>query len=144
MKSFCTVLILCIYFQNTALGQTSLGKTDDQLMQEAVADTQGKMKSPTQRKELLQSKEAKKANLDASNTVGSENIDELYAITAEILPLLMEKNGDTEKAAQYLEKMKRNPAQFLQELPPDIKAKIKALSMKVEKKESARTKSYNP
>ena len=57
---------------------------------EAVTYTQGAMKNPVQRKAvLLTTPESQKFNQGIENSVGSENINEIYSISADMLPELM-------------------------------------------------------
>jgi len=104
---------------------------DDDLVNDAVLDTQAKMKS-AERGQLLQSNDAKKANDQAIDLVGKESLNETYALSADILPVLIQQAGSPEKAAQMLEDAKKNPEEFFKKLPPEIQAKISGLAGKVE------------
>lgn len=123
---------------------SSFAGSDQDLLDEAVADTQKMMKDNQKRQELLQDQKAKDADKAASSVVGSENMNEIYGISADILPLLIKEQGSPDKAAAYLEAIQRNPAEFLQKLPPEIQAKIKNLSSKVEKKDGKKLNSTSP
>lgn len=114
---------------------TCYADSDEQLFREAVHDTQKKMNSPEARKSLIKTSEAQKANSNAEMLVGNENIDEIYSLSAQILPTLS-KSGDPEEVAKVLEKAQRNPAEFLQSLPPEIQAHIKSFAQKIENKKS--------
>lgn len=103
------------------------GEVDD-----AVLKTQEDLRS-RDRSKLLDTQKARAADQKARQTVGSENIDQAYAISADILPLLMKEAGSPENAAALLEKAQRDPAGFLKSLPPEIQQQIKDLANKVEK-----------
>lgn len=122
----------------------TLAGSEEELLNEAVSDTQKMMKDSQKRQNLLQDQKAKDADKAASAVVGSENMNEIYGISADILPRLMKEQGSPEKAAAYLEAIQRNPAEFLQNLPPEIQEKIKGLSSKVEKRDGKKLNSTSP
>jgi hypothetical protein len=122
---------------------TCFADSDDELFQEAVQDTQAKMNSPELRKSLIQTSEAKKANANAEILVGSENIDEIYSLSSQILPTLT-KSDDPNEAAKVLEKAQRNPAEFFKSLSPEMQAQIRSLAEKVDNKNSKKVMRASP
>lgn len=102
---------------------------------DATRQTQEMLKDSTKRKELLKNKNAKEANENAQNLIGSENMDEMYGVVSEILPLIVKESaGDSTKMTRLLAEFQKNPEAFYKKLPPEIQAKIKSLSKKAEKK----------
>ncbi|MES3036729.1 MAG: hypothetical protein V4736_02370 [Bdellovibrionota bacterium] len=107
------------------------GQSDDDLVKEAVADTSGKMKDPKAREALINHDAgAKRANEGVVNVVGTKGADELYGISAEIIPLLFKEGQTPEEAMAMLKKAQGNPAEFLKSLPPDVQKKIRDLAGK--------------
>ena len=98
-----------------------------------VQKTQDALRSPQKRSELLKDEKAQATDKAALGVVGSQkNLDEMYDIAAEILPVLMDMNqGDPEKAAQSLEEFKKDPEKFISRIPASSQEKIRALAQKV-------------
>lgn len=73
---------------------------------------------------------AKRADDFATDLMGNEkNKDELYEISAEILPYINEKSGgDPAKMKTLLEEYQKNPEAFYKDLPESTRQKIKKLS----------------
>ena len=77
------------------------------------------------------------AHSNALNTVGSENIEELYAISAIVMAdLTKSANGDPIKMQAILDKAKADPKAFFQSLSPASISAIKKLAPKVKGKSS--------
>ena len=144
MKLSFWIVLIQLFYLNRPWAQPLSTDQDKKNSQEAISETQNQMKDPLKREQLIQSHEAKKADRAATSVVGSENIDEIYAISADILPLIIQKNDDTQNSENALEKAQRNPAQFLQELPPEIQNRIQSLSQTVEQKKIQSNKSQVP
>ena len=128
------VLIFCFLF--------SVGASASEV-EDAVSKTQQDLRSDD-RSKLLNTPKAQGADLKARQTVGAENIDQVYAISADILPTLMKQAGTPEAAAAMLEKAKTDPAGFLKSLPPEIQQQIKDLSRKIEQDPSFKGKKSQP
>lgn len=76
------------------------------------------------------------ADQKALEAVGgnASNKQELYNISADIMPILVQQtDGDPEKMQALMLKAQTDPEGFFNALPPDIKAKIKNLASTVEK-----------
>ena len=59
---------------------------------------------------------------------------ELYNISAEIMPILVQQSGgDPAKMQDLMQKAQTNPEGFYKSLPPELQAKIKATASAVEK-----------
>lgn len=145
MKWVNCVIVIQLLYVNWSLAQNlSTAEPEKKYSPEAASEAQALMKNSSERQQLLQTSEAKKADQEATAVVGSENVNEIYGISADILPIILKKNDDTQSAENYLEKAQRNPAQFLQELPPEIQNRIKSLSQKVEQKKIQSNKSQVP
>lgn len=103
------------------------GEVDD-----AVLKTQQDLRQ-SDRSKMINTPKAQMADQNVRQTVGSENADQAYAISADILPLLMNKAGSPEEAAKLLQQAQQDPAGFLKSLPPEIQQQIKDLAGKVQK-----------
>ncbi len=77
-------------------------------------------------------------------TGSAESTKELYSISADILPVLMEmKKDDPEKALESLASYSKNPEAFLKQLPADTRLKIEKLAKKIEVKKGVSDKTKN-
>lgn len=64
----------------------------------------------------------------------SEKTKELYSISAELLPILLQQSGGDPAAMQTIvHKAQANPEAFLQSLPADMQARIKKIADDLEK-----------
>jgi len=87
--------------------------------------------------EAAKSSAGQAADQKALEAVGSNaaNKQELYNISADIMPILMQQTGgDPEKMQLLMLKAQTDPERFLNSLPPDVQAKIKNIAKTVEKK----------
>ena len=87
--------------------------------------------------EAAKSSAGQAADQKALEAVGgnTSNKQELYNISADIMPMLIQQTGgDSEKMQALLLKAQTDPQGFLNSLPPDIQTKIKNLANAVEKK----------
>ncbi|MDD1610661.1 MAG: hypothetical protein LUO95_08690 [Methylococcaceae bacterium] len=87
--------------------------------------------------EAAKSNAGQAADQKALAAVGgnTSNEQELYNISADIMPMLIQQTGgDSEKMQALLLKAQTDPQGFLNSLPPDIQTKIKNLANAVEKK----------
>lgn len=77
------------------------------------------------------------ADQTALEAVGgnASNKQELYNISADIMPFLIQQTGgDDEKMQALMLKAQTDPEGFLNSLPPDVQARIKNLATATEKK----------
>ena len=87
--------------------------------------------------EAAKSNAGQAADQKALAAVGgnTSNEQELYNISADIMPMLIQQTGgDSEKMQALMLKAQTDPQGFLNSLPPDIQTKIKNLANAVEKK----------
>lgn len=105
----------------------------------AMKDTQNLINDPARRKSVIADDPKAKSVDDMVNKLAGEDSGELYSISADILPILMEMNQDNpEKALESLTSYSKNPAEFLSSLPPNIRERIEKLSKKLESKVDAK------
>lgn len=130
MKSMFFLILISILFSFNSYSQQ-----EDDLVNNAILDTQAQLKS-ADRGQLLQSDQAQRANDKARDMVGSESLNDTYAVSAEILPVIMQMSGSPEKAAIMLEEASKNPEAFFNKLPPEIRTKISQLSKKVDERKN--------
>lgn len=66
------------------------------------------------------------------------NLQELYDLSADIMPMLVQQSGgDSVKMQAILTKAQTDPESFLNSLSPEIQAKIKNISNAVEKSKAS-------
>lgn len=101
----------------------------------AMKDAQNSISDPAKRKEIIANDPKAKSVDDMVSKLAGEDSGELYALSAEILPILMEMNQDNpEKALESLTSYSKDPATFMSSLPPNIRERIEKLSKKIEGK----------
>ena len=101
----------------------------------AIKETQAVLNSRDEIKKIAdQDPKAKSMDSAVNELTGSEeSTKELYSISADILPVLMEMNQDNpEKALESLAQYSKDPGAFLQKLPVDVRLKIEKLAKKIE------------
>ncbi|OYZ24245.1 MAG: hypothetical protein B7Y39_02135 [Bdellovibrio sp. 28-41-41] len=105
----------------------------------AMKDVQNTITDPAKRKEIISADPKAKSVDDMVSKLAGENSGELYALSADILPILMEMNQDNpEKALESLTSYSKDPASFMSSLPPNIRERIEKLSKKIEGKVEGR------
>lgn len=105
----------------------------------AMKDAQESITDPAKRKEIMAADPKAKSVDDLVNKLAGEDSGELYSLSADILPILMEMNHDNpEKALESLASYSKDPASFLSTLPPNIRERIEKLSKKIEGKVNAK------
>lgn len=128
MKKLLVIVLPLICFEASAL---------DNIQQKALEQTKTQLTNPDQRSELIKdSKEAKKVDVIATITVmGNKDYkEEMYAISAEILDWVVRQDNPE----QLMERYKKDPVAFLNEMPPAQAQKIKALADQLEQKRKGR------
>lgn len=111
--------------------QTRADDDLDKATQEASVDLTDK----SRRQEILKKDSKAKAadNFAASVTGGGAHQEELYAISAEILPEITKMaDGDPAKMATLMQEAQKNPEAFYRKLPADKRKRIQELSKKIE------------
>ncbi len=102
----------------------------------AIKDAQNTLNNPAKIKEITAEDPKAKQVDDMVTKLAGEDSKELYAISADILPVLMEMNKDNpEKALESLSLYSKDPASFLASLPPNLRDRIQKLSKKIEDKQ---------
>ena len=127
-----SILALVITLALAAYSQAN----DDLMKKKAMKDTQETMNDRKKVLEITNSDPKAKAVDDSVNqlTGSEETSKEIYALSAEILPVLMEMNGDDPaKAMESLASYSKDPAAFMQKLPANIRTKIEAVAKKIER-----------
>ena len=82
------------------------------------------------RKIIRENEKAQQADSTAKEVMG-ENVEDMYQVSAEMMQMLTtQTKGDPEKMQQMIDLASRNPAAFLENLPPEYKDKITALADK--------------
>lgn len=100
---------------------------------EAIKDVQKTLKDPAKIKEITAEDAKAKQIDDMINKLAGDDSKELYAISADILPILMEMNKDNpERALELLAAYSKDPGSFLASLPPNIRERIQKVSKKIE------------
>ena len=108
--------------------------------EEALAETQKLLKDQSLRNKAIDNDEAKKADRNAGFAVGGDSTlkEELYSISADLMPWLIKLGQDDPKKMQeILQKAKRDPSsikELFESMPDAEKRKIRALAEKIENK----------
>lgn len=100
----------------------------------ALSDTQKVLENPVLRNETIKrDKAARGTNQQVEAITGSpENTQALYLLSSEVMADLVKMTkGDPNELAKLLDKANRDPAAFANQLSPEIRAKINALSKKI-------------
>ncbi|MFN8845523.1 MAG: hypothetical protein ACK5W9_01605 [Bdellovibrionales bacterium] len=116
---------------------TSFAKSEAEVNQEALKDTQKLLRNKNEREKELNTPEARAAVSNMRNlTQGDSKIEqELWELTADVMPLLVEKtDGDPQKMLELLESAKRDPAGFAAQFKGPEQAKLKAVAEKLSKR----------
>lgn len=121
--------ISCVLF---ALGAGADLGADEQ---KALEQTQQLLRDQQQRDGALKASPQGQLNhQELQKTVGAgENTNAVYGMSADIFGVLVkETNGNPELLHKRMLEAQKDPEAFLRSLPPELRAKIKALSDKVE------------
>lgn len=108
---------------------------DEALKANALKQTQETLTDPKKVNDIISKDPAAQiVHKNSKDIAGSdENVREMYAISADILPVLMEMNQDNpDKALESLSAYSKDPAKFLKSLPANIRERIEKLGKKVE------------
>lgn len=128
MKKLLVILLPLICFEASAL---------DKIQQTALDQTKSQLTNPDERAALIKdSKEAKKVDVITTITVmGNKDYkEEMYAISAEILDWVVRQDNPE----QLMERYRKDPVAFLNEMPPAQAQKVKALAEQLEQKRKGR------
>lgn len=102
----------------------------------AVKETQKVLRTPQLREKTFNDPNANQAH-NTARTLSGDNAaveQEMWELAAELVPLLAEKGeSDPAKMAEYLEKMRRNPAAFIEQFSEPQRARLRTLSEKIQK-----------
>lgn len=106
----------------------------DQASQNALRETQNLLKDPVKREAALSHDEATKTAVsNLSQTVGEQNVNGAYNLSADIFATIVkDSNGDPAKMNEILERAQRDPSSFLKSLSPEQQAKIKEMAERPE------------
>lgn len=126
---FVLLLVVGLFFQNSYADDdigSALQKTQDCLRHQNC--------------DSLNTDTGRTANQNALEAVdgNDRNKQELYNISAEIMPILLQQAGeDPAKMQATLLKAQTDPESFLNSLPPEIQVKIKNAAILVEKNQKS-------
>lgn len=126
---FCNLILAALLMMVCESSFAQLSNDD----QWALDKVQKMLVDPVQRGTAIKETEgADAAHQNALNSVGSENIEELYAISSIIMADLTKKsNGDVIQMQALLSKAKSDPKAFFDSLSPAAINAIKKLAPKV-------------
>lgn len=131
MKNHVPVVALSLSLSLFVVAPVVADDDVDKAVQEATVDLTDK----TRRQEILKKDSKAKAadGFAASVTGGGAHQEELYAISAEILPEITKMaDGDPAKMATLMQEAQKNPEAFYRKLPADKRKRIQELSKKIE------------
>ena len=122
----------CLFLVSTPSTYAQSEITDDQVNQIALKETQEQILDPSKRIEIIKvSPQGKNVDAQVKELMG-QNSENMYKTAADFLPYILKMGqGDPTKIAEYIGKAMRNPAAFANELPPDLKQKVKDLGEQV-------------
>lgn len=130
MKSAILFLLLFIISQNSFA----------QFDQEALAETQKVLRSPSERQDVIsRDQKAGQADQLASQAVGGDPAlkNDVYDLSADILNHVMKTSGgDPAKAQALLMKAMKDPKKFMDSLPAAEQNKVREIANSVEKKKN--------
>jgi hypothetical protein len=107
-------------------------------MESALQNTQDCLRNQNCETAATEQGKAAEQNALASVQGNSEKNKELYNISAELLPILIQQSGgDPETMQTIVYKAQANPEAFLQSLPTEIQAKIKKVANDLEKNQTS-------
>src|SRR5437764_573202 len=95
--------------------------SDQEVNQQATSQTQDLLRDSSQRDKAVQENASTRAaDQQAAQVAGSKaNKDEIYSISADIMPSLVQKtNGDPKKMQEILDRAKADPEGFAKTLSP--------------------------
>lgn len=129
-------LILCVsFFLFLVSFQVAFAENE---MDSALQNTQECLKN--QNCDAAATEEGKAAAQNALAAVqgNSEKTKELYRISAELLPILLQQSGGDPATMQTIvHKAQANPEAFLQSLPAEMQARIKKVADDLEKNQDS-------
>lgn len=131
MKTLRHFLISSLFFTVPAWATDSM----DSASVDALLNTLQTLTIPAQREKAVQeNSNAQLADKQVKALAGSEaNTQQVYELAAEIFQTLVEKNkGDPLAALKQLQNAKDDPKSFMESLTPAQKAKLKAISQKIQ------------
>lgn len=130
--NFFGVLLLLLINPNCFAGTVIVHKNSDETVVDPMKQTQDLLKDSNQRQEVINSSQkAKLADDYGTTVVGKQNKEELYAVSSDLVPWLMEKSGgDPAKAMEMLNQAQQNPEAFYNSFPESERKKIRELASK--------------
>lgn len=135
---------IAIFVFILSLKPSKLLADDSEETNEAVLSTERMLRDPAQRNEVIKNSDnAKRANDSALSIAGSEeNLEKMYDISAQLLPMLnKEGGGDPKLMMKILEDAQRNPEAFYNRMPALVKKQITELAKSKEAQGKTQLKS---
>lgn len=116
------------------LGSFSFGQKSDQSSEEALREVVKLLTSPNARqKVIVQDKKAQEAD-DFLQQVGGAFSEDMYQLAGTIFQsLFSQTGGNADKMDEILSKAKKDPASFINSLPPDQIKALRDLASKIDK-----------
>ena len=119
--------------------------TDDNT---ALIQTQNFMRDQTERDEYIKNHpDAKNADVVVERTVNNnpKAKNEMYGAAADIMGTLQKTSGgDTAKMQDQLDEGLKNPEKFIQSLPPEQQAQIRAIANEVGQRNAQANHNFKP
>ncbi len=112
----------------------AFSKSEQEINQEAVQNTQQVLKSPTERQKTLDTPNAKKSADNVKKISGGDPELEqaIWELSSELLPVIVEaSNGDPQKMQEYLSQARSNPKAFADRFPAAQREKLRAIAEKI-------------
>ena len=125
MKNILIISVFCLSVNVLAL---------DSAQQNGLKQAQQLLKSPSERAAVIKSDpNARAADVQAAITVmgSKEDKNELYDVSGDLLEWVVSQGVDP---AQLMEKYKKNPVQFFNDIPEQQRQRIKALAESIEQR----------
>lgn len=117
---------------------TAWSKSDKEVNEEALKNTQDLLKNPTERQKALNTPAARQSVEQLKNLTGGDaQIEqEIWELSADLMPILLEESkGDPQKMTKLLQEMKANPLSFADKFSGAQKEKLRKIAEKIASKQ---------
>lgn len=110
----------------------------DEHSQRALEQTQGMMRDRQQRQQAVQQggKGAQRADQMVQRLTGGDpqKADEIYGLAADVMGEITKMaNGDPKKMMEILQRLQRNPEEFVKHWTPEQRQKLREIAQDIEK-----------
>lgn len=125
------IVVCTLTFFLASYAQAQNTMSDDQANQMALKEAQDTLTQPQKRIEVIRMNPEGKRMDDQVKELMGNNSEVMYKTAADFLPYILQMGqGDPTKMAEFLTKASRNPAAFVENLPPHLKQQFKDLTLK--------------